>query len=143
MDRLTEVYTELDDMGARVFHGSYHLKGKCDSVCISNGTLHGVFLDTDKIKTYAQELEAVSHEWAHLDGGYLYALDASPWTKRKAEVKADRAQIRRVLPFDELATLVRAGLSTWELAERFRVSEKLINKAIAYYTGPCGLTFEQ
>ena len=141
MDRLTEVYSDLNEMGVMIFEGSYHLKGRCDSVCMSNGNRHGVFLDRDKITSYSQELEAVSHEWAHLDGGYLYALDASPWTKRKAEVKADRAQIRRVVPFDELAPLVREGLPPWELAENFHVSEKMIKKAISYYTGPCGLTF--
>lgn len=143
MDRLTEVYRDLNDMGALVFDGSYHLKGKCDSVCISNGTLHGVFLDRDKIKTYSQELEAASHEWAHLDGGYLYAMDASPYVRRKAEIKADRAQILRVVPFDELAPLVRNGFPVWEIAERFRVSEKMVSKAIEYYTGPAGLTFEE
>ena len=142
MDKLTEVYRDLDDMGVHIFHGSYHMKGKCDSVCISDGKRHGVFLDTEKIRTYSQELEAVSHEWAHLDGGYMYSLSASHYVKRKAEVKADRAQIRRVVPFDELATLVRDGLQPWELAEKFRVSEKMIQKAIAYYTGPCGLTFD-
>lgn len=141
MDRLSEVYRDLADMGAQIFHGSYHLKGKCDSVAVSDGKHHGVFLDTEKIETYSQELEAVSHEWAHLDGGYLYALDASYYVKRKAEVKADRAQIRRIVPFDELAALVRDGLQLWELAERFRVSEQMIQKAIAYYTGPCGLDF--
>lgn len=143
MDRLAEVYKDLTDMGAHIFHGSYHMKGKCDSVCMSDGKRHGVFLDTEKIKTYSQELEAVSHEWAHLDGGYLYALDASYYTKRKAEVKADRAQIRRIVPFEELAPLVRGGLQPCELAERFRVSENMIQKAIAYYTGPCGLTFSK
>lgn len=141
MDKLTEVYNDLREMGAFVFQGSYHLKGACDSVVVSNGKRHGVFMDTDKIKTYSQELEAASHEWAHLDGGYLYALDATPWTKRKAEVKADRAQIRRVVPFDELAPLIRDGLQPWELAEHFHVSEKMIQKAIKYYTGPCGLKF--
>lgn len=141
MDKLTEVYNDLSEMGALIFQGSYQLKGGCDSVVVSNGKRHGVFMDTDKIKTYSQELEAASHEWAHLDGGYLYALDASPWTKRKAEVKADRAQIRRIIPFDELAPLVRAGLQPWDLAEYFHVSEKMIQKAIKYYTGPCGLEF--
>lgn len=142
MDKLAEVYRDLTDMGAHIFHGSYHMKGKCDSVAISDGKRYGVFLDTEKITTYSQELEAVSHEWAHLDGGYMYSLGASYYVKRKAEVKADRAQIRRIVPFDELAPLVRDGLQPWELSERFCVSEKMIQKAIAYYTGPCGLTFD-
>jgi len=141
MDKLTEVYDDLNEMGVHIFHGSYHLKGGCDSVCVSNGKKHGVFFDTDKIKTYSQELEAASHEWAHLDGGYLYSFDASPWTKRKAEVKADRAQIRRIIPFEDLAPLIRAGLQPWELAERFHVSETMVRKAIQYYTGPCGFHF--
>lgn len=142
MDRLTEVYNDLNEMGAFIFHGSYRLKGDCDSVCVSNGKVSGVFFDTDKIKTYSQELEAASHEWAHLDGGYLYALDASNYVRRKAEVKADRAQIRRVVPFDELAPLVCSGMQMWEIAEKFCVSEKLVRKAIEYYTGPCGMTFK-
>ena len=142
MDRLTEVYNDLNKMGVLIFEGSYHLKGKCDSVCVCVGKKRGVFFDTDKIKTYAQELEAASHEWAHLDGGYLYSLDTPYWTKRKAEVKADRKQIRRVIPYIELKEAIESGLHEWwELAEYFHVSEKFVRKAYDYYTGACGLTF--
>lgn len=142
MNKLAEIYQELMDDGVMVQTGSYHLKGDCDSVCVSDGTHHGIFLDIEKIRTLAQELEAVSHEWAHLDGGYLYTLDAPYAVRRKAEVKADRAQIRKVIPYEEMNAAIRAGLTEWyELADWFGVSEVFVKRAYDYYTGPCGMSF--
>jgi hypothetical protein len=142
MNRLAEIYQELMDKGVLVKTGSYHLKGKCDSVCVSDGKHYGIFLDIEKVRTLAQELEAVSHEWAHIDTGALYTLDAPYHVRRKAEVKADRAQIRKVIPFADMDAAIRAGLHEWyELADYFGVSEVFVHKAYEYYTGPCGLTF--
>jgi len=142
MERLTEVYNELLRMNVLVKSGSYHFKGDCDSILVSNGTRFGIFLDVDKIRTIVQEFEAVSHEYAHIRTNTTYSLNASPLERRRAEVRASREQIRMVVPLSELKAALASGITTtWDLADHFGVSEKTIRHAFEYYTGPCGITF--
>lgn len=142
-ENLTEIYNELLSAGVLVSSGSYHLKDDCDSIIVSDGVHYGIFLDIDKIRTVAQEAEAVSHEWAHYHTGATYTFAAPPAVKQKAEARADRAQIEKLLPFEEMRGAIRAGRSQiFELAEYFTVSEEMIRSAISYYTGPKGLRFE-
>lgn len=130
------------DAGVLVASGSYHLKGECDSVIVSDGSHYGIFLDIDKIRTIAHEKEAVAHEWAHWISGATYTFDAPPAVRQKAEVQADRRQIKKLLPFDEMRAAMQNGITeVWELAEFFNVSESLITDAVEFYTGPCGLKF--
>lgn len=142
MEKLTEIYNELIAMGALVFHGRYGLSGNCDSVTIKVGGRFGVFMDDAKIRTRAQELDAASHEWAHIVSDATYGVDAPAGTVMKAETRATRTQIERVLPYIEMLKAMRAGDTTaFALAERFGITEDLVHKAYDYYTGPCGLTF--
>ena len=142
METLTEVYNDLMDKGVYLFSGSYNLPDDCDAATVKLNDEFGVFLDIDKIRTLSQEKEAVSHEWAHITTNATYHLDA-PWdVKRRAEVKATRAQIRKVLPWNELRAAVHNGHgTTFELSEMFNLSEDFIRTAIDYYTGPCGYQF--
>jgi len=141
-DRLTELYGELRDRGVFLSSGSYRLKGDCDSIVVCDGRRYGVFLDIDKIQTLVQEKEAVSHEWAHIVTGATYTFDASPAVQAKAERRAMVAQIKKLLPFEELRGAIINGYTTrFELSEYFMVSEDTVSEAIEYYTGPCGLEF--
>lgn len=142
MEKLTEIYNELIAMGALIFHGSYGLSGSCDSITIKVGGRFGVFMDDMKIRTRAQELDAASHEWAHIVSDATYGVDAPAAVRMKAETRATRTQIERVIPYVEMLKAMRTGDATaFALAERFGIPEELVHKAYDYYTGPCGLTF--
>ena len=134
MEKLIEIYNELADAGVYLGSGSYHLKDECDSVLVCKDGRYGIFLDIDKIRTLVQEKEAVSHEWAHIETGSTYALNASPIVRAQAEHRADKAQIRKIVPKAELDAAVAAGRTElWELAELFDVTEPFMEKAISYY----------
>lgn len=134
MEKLTEIYSELSDMGVYLGSGIYNLKGKCDSVLIYKDGRYGIFLDIDKIRTLVQEKEAVSHEWAHIQTGTTYPINASPITIAQAERRADKAQIKKLIPKDELdAALADGRTSLWELAELFGVSERFMKRAVTWY----------
>lgn len=142
MEKLTEIYNELMTMGVLIFHGRYGLSGKADSVTIKTGGRFGVFLDDARIRTRAQELDAASHEWAHIVSDATYGADAPAAVRMKAETRATRTQIERVLPFHDMLQAMKAGDTTaFALAEHFGITEDLIHKAYDYYTGPCGLQF--
>lgn len=142
MEKLTEIYEDLAAMGVKIFHGKYGLGSSCDSMTIKHKGRFGVFMDTGRIRNNAQELDAASHEWAHIVSDATYGVSAPPELIRKAETRADRTQIERVLPFEEMLREMKRGYTTvYALAERFGVPVELVQKAYDYYTGPCGLHF--
>lgn len=134
MEILQEIYEELYKDGVFFHTGDYGLDGECDSVIVSDGRHFGIFLDIEKVRTPILELMAVSHEWAHYRTGSLYPLDADEVTRRKAENRADKAQIQRLIPqADYKAALAGGCRSVWELAEYFNVTEDFMRKAVTYY----------
>lgn len=142
MEKLTEIYNELMAMGVLIIHGRFGLSGNTDSTTIKAGGRFGVFLDTVRIRTGAQELDAASHEWAHIVSDATYGVNAPPDVVAKAETRATRTQIERVLPYREMLQAMKAGDTTaFALAEHFGITEDLVHKAYDYYTGPCGLQF--
>lgn len=140
MEILNEIYNELYDEGVFFHTGNYGLDGDCDSVIVSDGTHYGIFLDINKVRTPIREKMAVSHEYAHYRTGSLYLIDADEVTRRKAENRAEKAQILRLIPRDDLKAALADGCrSTWELAEYFNVTEDFMRRAVSYYqTGRIG-----
>lgn len=144
MEKLTRLYNELSDMGVSLFSGRYAFDGEYDALVVAKDSLLGMFLDIDRIRTVRQELVAVGHEWAHIATGATYTMGATPAMIQAAERKATRAQIKKLLPFDEMRAAMDAGYTeVWELAERFEVTEDFVQEAVDYYTGPCGLSFQK
>lgn len=144
MEKLTRLYNELSSMGVSLFSGRYDFDGEYDALVATKGDLLGMFLDIDRIRTVQQELVAVGHEWAHIATGSTYTMGATPAMIQAAERKATRAQIKKLLPFEEMRAAMEAGyVEPWELAEYFEVTEDFVQEAINYYTGPCGLCFQK
>lgn len=142
MEKLTEFYSDLLDRGVELFTGSYHLSGDCDALTLKLEDRFAVCLDIERVRTLVQEKEAVSHEWGHIVTDATYGVDAPPALRQKAECRANRAQLLRLLPYEDLQAAMRDGCQeVCQLAERFTVSEDTVRSAVAYYTGPCGLTF--
>ena len=142
MEILNDVYHDLLRRDVLVFAGDYRLSGDCDAATVKVGPHYGVFLDIDRIRTIRQEKEAVVHEWAHIVKGATYGVDAPASLRQMAEETARRAEIKKLLPFEKMRGVIKAGCAQiYELSELFNVSEEMVSEAIEYYTGPCGLRF--
>lgn len=142
METLNEVYNDLLALDVTFFAAGYHLSGDCDAATVRVGHSYGVFLDIDRIRTIRQEKEAVVHEWAHITTDATYCIDAPAAVRQRAEETARRAEIKKLLPFERMRGVIKAGYTQiYELSEIFNVSEDMVTEAIEYYTGPCGLTF--
>ena len=142
MEKLTELYRDLQGMGASLFTGNYGMSEGSDAAAVCVDGKYGIFLDIDRIRTVPQEVVSVSHEWAHAEYDATYAVGADPLTKARAENRATKKQIERICPYDEMLDAMRRGYTTsYELAEQLTVTEEMIRKAYEYYTGPCGLSF--
>lgn len=134
MEKLAELYHDLYDGGVLLYSGCYGLDGNCDAVIVSDGKEHyGLFLDVGKIHTFLQEKMAISHEWGHWVTGATYSLDADEITIRKQEARADRAQIRRLIPRSELQAAIDDHRDFYELVELFGVTEAFMRKALECY----------
>lgn len=144
MPKLAELYEDLYDLGAVLVAEYAPLPGDADAAVVEADGQYGVFYDLNLIDSMAKEKVAAAHEWAHISSGATYTLGATPAMIQAAERKAIRAQIKKLLPFEEMRAAMEDGhTEPWELAEYFEVTEDFVLEAIGYYTGPCGLSFQK
>ena len=144
MPKLAELYEDLYALGAVLVAEYAPLPGNADATVVGADGLYGVFYDLNLIDSMAKEKVAAAHEWAHIATGATYTLGATASMIQAAERKATRAQIKKLLPFEEMRAAMDGGYTEpHELADYFEVTEDLIREAIAYYTGPCGLSFQK
>jgi len=91
-------------------------------------------IDTDKLETSAAEKVCLAHEMGHCLTGSFYRVDTPLALRGRAEERADRWAIRRLVPLRELRAALRGGCTRPdELAERFGVPEEFLFKAVRYY----------
>ena len=101
-----------------------------------------VAIDPSKLGGTADETEKLAHELGHCATGAFYNRNAPLDERGRCETRAERWAIRQVLPYESLKRAMRQGFTEpAQLAEYFEVSEQMVQKAIEYYTGPCGLRF--
>ena len=144
MNKLTELYNDLSDRGVVLFSGCYHLSEGAEAATVKIGPHFGVFLDIDRVRTVQQEKVVIAHEWGHIVCDATYGMDAPPAVRQKAEHTATVAQIKELLPYEDLAGALKDGCtSVHELSEQLVLPEDFIQQAFDYYTGPCGLTFQE
>ena len=93
-----------------------------------------IFMNYCYINSETEEKLTLSEELAHYYTGATYNIDDTYYLKEKAEYKALKWQINTLLPYSELSTQIKKGLTEiWELAEYFQVSEDFIRQALEYY----------
>ncbi len=99
-----------------------------------------IALDPAKLAGLGDEKYKLAHELGHSLTGALYCRDTPLDERGRNEQRADRWAIERLLPFPQLQAALEAGRTGLaELAEYFDLPPALVEKAIAYYTGPKGL----
>ena len=102
-----------------------------------------IAIDPTRVASRAEEKDKLGHEVGHCMTGSFYSRHAPLDERGRCEERANRWEINNVLPFDDLREAVRSGLTALnELAEHFCMPETFIRRALDYYTGPRGLTFE-
>ena len=101
-----------------------------------------IAIDPFKLKSLGDEKYKLAHELGHSLTGSLYRRNTPLDERGRNEQRADRWAIEHLLPFPALKAAVGDGCTqASELAERFDLPQPFIEMAVAYYTGPKGLTF--
>ena len=81
-----------------------------------------------------QERVHLGHEIGHCVTGSFYNIHAAIDSRQRHENKANKWAIHALIPVEELDDAVAEGCTeAWELAERFRVTEDFMKKAVCWY----------
>ncbi len=86
----------------------------------------------------ARERLILAHELGHIETDAFYGIRAPESVRAAAEVQAERWAVRYLVPKEAFTALLKQGLSQWELAEHFNVTEAFIQKAYHLYF-ECGM----
>ena len=135
MEKLTQIYEELQDLGAVLFSRALPF---CNSACkcatIEYDGRYGVFMDTDRIDTRAEETVLAAHECGHIATGTTHRVVSPIDLIGRHEYRANKWAILKLLPRDELSDAIAQGdREPWELAERLSLPESFIREALAFY----------
>lgn len=113
--------------GVEIFFGPAPAAGALaleDAVCI----------DWRLIGRDQERTLALAHELGHVLTGALYAAGSSLLDRRRAEIRAERWAIRRLISRDDLVTAMRRGARTVpELSDTLGFPPDLIEDALALY----------
>lgn len=131
MNILLSLYRELQREGILVFE---YTQRESKAVTVGNSSGYGIFLDSTRFETAAEELSVLAHEFGHCATGATHAVGSPLDLIEKHEYKADKWAAHRLLPPDKLREAADAGVTeTWELAERFGVTEAFVRRTLYIY----------
>lgn len=136
MNHLLDVYRELHNCGVFFFERKLAFSNEQTAAStIECDGAYGIFVDTSRIHTKAEEAVAVAHEAGHCMTGSTHKL-CSPYDLiERHENDANRWACRKLIPVDELDEAVASGITElWELAEHFNVTEDFMKKAVCLHT---------
>ena len=122
--RVKELYKIADKNNIEVFYGFFPA---CKGICTDG------FIAMDYDMTDAEETVCLGHELGHCLTGALYSLSAPLLERKRAERKADKWAIKKLVPVDELKRVMKHYTYYYEIAEYFGVTEDFIRKACDYY----------
>lgn len=133
--KLIELYRQLHDDGAFFFERKLPI-GYEDkkSAIIKIGDNYGVFMDTDRVDSVAEETELVCHECGHMKTGTTHSVCSPVDLVEKHEYKAKKWSVHELLPKEEIEQAVKDGyVEPWEIAERLGRTESFVRLAIDIY----------
>lgn len=140
MKKLIALYEYAEDHGIDVDWCTM-LRAESLSVKLEDGSC-AIAIDPFKLTSTADETSKLAHELGHCETNSFYCQYAPLDERGRNEARAVRWAIKKLLPFPEMRAAMKAGYTElYQLAEYFEVPEDLIQQAVDYYTGPCGLSF--
>lgn len=123
MCEIKELYKIAESNDIEVFNGNFPI---CKGIA-SDG-----FIGIDNDLKGAGETVCLAHELGHCMTGAFYSVTAPMLDRVRAERKADKWAIKKLVPADELERAMKCHY-LFEVAEIFGVTEDFIRKAVKYY----------
>lgn len=92
-----------------------------------------IAIDEKAMENSAEERTHLAHELGHCETGAFYSIGASLTQRIKAEQRAIRWAVKKLIQKSEMEELLKQGYQKWELAELFNVTEQFIEMAYTLY----------
>ena len=132
MIRLNELYNIAEKENIQIFSFALPLVSSVSMMDLKGNCSIGI--DPFSIETYAEEKEHLAHELGHCITGSFYNIYSDCDVIAKAEYKADKWAIKKLIPEDEVRNAYEFGYTElWQLSELFGVPEEFMLKAVHYY----------
>lgn len=132
MSNLTNLYRFAENEGIEVFDFDLPLNQSL-SIMDAGGKC-SIAIDPFSISSTAEETVHLAHELGHCKTGSFYNRFSNYDIRAKAEHRADKWAIKKLIPLDELKEAFSRGIvEPWDLAEYFDVTEQFIAKAVEFY----------
>lgn len=106
-------------------------KNKSFSVRMSFGDF--IVIDEKAMENSAEERTLAAHEIGHCETNAFYGYNDSSVTRGKAEERATRWAVKKLIDKNKMMSLLEDGYQKWDLAEYFNVTEEFIEKAYQLY----------
>lgn len=95
---------------------------------------NAIAIDESKMDNCRELRTCLIHEIGHCITGSFYNVNSKFDSRLKKEYIANVWAIENYIPFDELISVLRHGITElWAVAEFFNVTEEFMQKAFRYY----------
>lgn len=111
----------------------------CACLSLQKGRMVGI--DSARLPTEAQRRTALIHEEGHFNAGAFYSPFSPYQLRAQAEERANRSAYCKRVPLAELRRQLARGLSVWELADYFNVTDEFIWQSYLFYRDTLGERF--
>jgi len=126
-----QLYQLLQQSGIKFY--DYKI-GMSKAITLEVNQQYGIFVDTSKIDSEAEEYCIMAHEGGHCATGCTHKVSSPLDLIEKHEYKADKWAVHRVLPIADLKDALKHGhTEIWDLADYFGVTEDFIRRALDIY----------
>lgn len=104
------------------------------SMCVQTDCRCYIGMDFGVLENEASRRVHLAHELGHCKTGAFYNRYAACDVRKRHENRADKWAIAKLVPANALTVAIKEGCTeSWELAERFNVTEDFIKKAMCFY----------
>jgi len=138
MEQLISLYERLKDNGVMVFEQPLMFNNpetKSVTMLLKHTENWGIFIDTSRIDTLAEEKVILAHECGHYETGTTHEVCSPLDLIEKHEYKANKWEIKHLISEEELDEAIANGYTEiWSLAEYFDVTEDFMKKVVCWYT---------
>ncbi len=105
-----------------------------ESFCIFNPNISVIVINPLVLSSVSDERVKLAHEVGHFQTGAFYNMYSPLDIRERAEHKADKWAIKKLVPKNELIEAYKNGIcDNSELAELFGITEEFLQKAVKFY----------
>lgn len=138
MEKTTELYRRMHENNVILIdrHLPFSCKDtKAATIYLRSDGTYGIFMDSSRIETTAEENAIILHECGHCATGAMHEVCSACDLVEKHEYKANKWAVIEAISAEDLGKAVSDGCTDfWSLSDRFNLPVDFIRMAVCWYT---------